>query len=156
VRLAIEPLAASLAAVSAADPELVSLRDSIAQMSPAAERGDSASYASFLAADTTFHETIARAGRNCFLAEAVHHLHTHHRLAFLYRYRGVTDWQEARREHALIAEAIAGREPEHATRLMQAHIERSRVVLRAGFDDAGLTDAPLHARLLPVPARPTL
>ena len=139
MRLAIEPLAASLAAAGATEPELASLRDSIAQMNSAAARGKSASYACFVAADTTFHETISRAGRNRFLAGAVHHLHTHHRLAFLYRDRGITDWQDARREHALIAEAIAGRVPQRAEHLMRAHIERSRVALRAGF---------------PVPARP--
>lgn len=152
VRLAVEPLAASLAAVGAAEPELLRLRHSIVQMSPTAERGSAAGYAPFLNADTAFHEIIAHAGRNRFLAEAVHHLHSHHRLAFLYRRRGVTDWQVARSEHARIAEAIAGRDRERAEHLMRAHIERSREVLRAGFDGAASADGPVRPVPLPVPA----
>lgn len=152
VRLAVEPLAAALAAVNAAEPEILRLRNSIARISPTAERGSAAGYAPFLNADTVFHETIAHAGRNRFLAETVHHLHSHHRLAFLYRRRGVTDWQVARSEHALIAEAIAKREPERAEHLMRAHIERSREVLRAGFDGAAATDGPVRPPPLPVPA----
>lgn len=156
VRLALEPLAASLAAAGAAESDLVLLRTSITQMSPAAEQGSSAGYTPFLNADTVFHETIARAGGNGFLADAVHHLHVHHRLAFLYRRRGVTDWQEARQEHTLIADAIAGREAERAGQLMRAHIERSREVLRAGFDSVRSMDwtpKPSHVAA-PMPTTP--
>ncbi|HWA80990.1 MAG TPA: GntR family transcriptional regulator [Acetobacteraceae bacterium] len=133
MRLALEPLAAAFAAEAATQAEILSLRETIAQMGASAGQGSSAGYAPFLGADTAFHEGIARAGGNRFLADAVHHLHSHHRLAFLYRNRGVTDWQVARGEHVRIAEAIAGRDPEQAAAMMRAHIERSREVLRAGF-----------------------
>ena len=152
-RLALEPLAASLAASGATGPELTQLRESITQMKPAARQGNSAGYASFLAADTAFHETIACAGRNRFLADAVHHLHSHHRLAFLYRQRGVSDWQVARREHALIADAIADRASERAEQLMRAHIGRSRQVLRAEFGST-LSDDSQYARPQLTPAPP--
>lgn len=133
MRLALEPLAAALAAESATETDVLLLRNTISQMGASAGQGSSAGYAPFLGADTAFHEGIARAGGNRFLADAVHHLHSHHRLAFLYRHRGVTDWQVARSEHVRIADAIAGRTPERAADMMRTHIERSREVLRAGF-----------------------
>lgn len=133
MRLALEPLAASLAAAGATPADVSFLRNTIAEMGASAGQGSSAGYAPFLAADTAFHECIARAGGNGFMAEAVHHLHSHHRLAFLYRHRGVTDWRVARDEHVRIAEAIAAHQPEQAAAAMRAHIERSREVLRTGL-----------------------
>lgn len=150
VRLALEPLAASLAAQHATGADVALLRQTIARMSPAAGQGNPSSYAGFLTADTTFHEMIARAGRNRFLAEAVQHLHTHHRLGFLYRSRGVTDWREARQEHILITDAIVARDAASAERVMRAHIERSRGLLRgwvaADEPDARLADDDARAR----------
>lgn len=140
MRLALEPMAAALAAEAATRADVVLLRDTIAQMGASAGQGSSIGYAPFLGADTAFHDCIARAGGNRFLADAVHHLHSHHRLAFLYRHRGVTDWRVARDEHARIADAITARAPEQAADVMRAHIMRSREVLRAGFapqSDAG-------------------
>ena len=142
LRLDIEPLAAALAAKGATASELASLRACIAAITPAAGRGRSAEYGAFVSADAAFHETIARAGRNRFLAETVRHLHIHHRLAFLYRRRGIVDWRDAGREHAMIAEAIALRVPDRAADLMRAHIERSRDVLRGGFVDGTVAQAP--------------
>ncbi len=152
VRLEIEPLAASLAAGGASDAELAGLRDCIAQITPAAGSGSSADYAAFVTADAAFHETIARGGRNRFLADTVRHLHIHHRLAFLYRRRGIVDWQVAGREHAQIADAIAARAPERAAHLMRAHIERSRDVLRTGFGNVTLLETAAQSAPPATPA----
>lgn len=138
MRLLLEPEAAAQAARSRSakadgTAELATLRASLATMTSSAARRSPADYAVFVGADATFHETIARIGDNRFLYEAVHHLHSHHRLAFLYRMHGVTDWRIARREHEAIAALIAARDAAGAEAAMHAHIVRSREVLREHF-----------------------
>jgi len=135
IRLLLEPAAAELAAAEHTPAELIALRASLAAMNPQAAKGSPANYVAFVGADAAFHETIAEISRNRFLFEAVHHLHSHHRLAFLYRDHGVTDWRIARREHETIVAAIGKRDPEGARETMRGHICRSREVLRCRFSD---------------------
>ena len=130
MRLLLEPEAAALALAEAAPAALATLSACVATMTPAAAKRSPADYAAFVGADAMFHEAIARIGRNRFLFDAVRQLHSHHRLAFLYRNHGVIDWQIARREHAAIAAAIDGRNPVRARQSMRDHITRSREVLR--------------------------
>jgi len=90
----------------------------------------SARFAEYVAADTGFHEALASATHNSFLAGAINHLHTHYRLAHLYRNHGVIDAAAALREHKAITGAVAAKRPHDAGDLMQEHILRSRDHLR--------------------------
>ena len=137
IRLLLEPAAAELAAAERTAAELAALRAGLAAMNPQAAQGRPVNYVTFVGADAAFHETIAGASRNRFLFEAVHHLHSHHRLAFLYRDHGVTDWRIARREHEAIAGAIGRHDAEGARDAMRGHIVRSREVLRGRFGRTG-------------------
>ena len=64
------------------------------------------------------------------------------------------DWQIACREHALTADAIADWAPERVEQPMRAHIERSRRVLRAGFDSVTLPESLPRTHARSMPARP--
>lgn len=153
MRLLLEPEAAALAArVDATRAlEVTTLRACLATMNPSVARGRPAHYVAYVGADATFHETIAGISGNRFLCEAVHHLHSHHRLAFLYRDHGVTDWRIARREHETIVAAISSRDPDRARAAMHSHIARSHDVLQTRFD--GLTPQPPDGRSRQVPAQ---
>lgn len=141
MRLLLEPAAAELAASEHAPAELSVLGANLAAMNPQAAKRSPVDYVAFVGADAAFHEMIARIGQNRFLCDAVHHLHSHHRLAFLYRDHGVSDWRIARREHEAIVAAIGGRDPEGAREAMRGHIVRSRAVLRCRFADTGPSPA---------------
>lgn len=135
LRLLLEPEAAALAADSRDAKYVGALRKCLAAMNPSAARERPADYAVFVAADAEFHETIAQIGGNPFLFDAIRHMHSHHRLAFLYRNRGVTDWRAARHEHETIVCAIDDGDTRQARDMMHAHITRSRNVLRQWFTE---------------------
>jgi DNA-binding GntR family transcriptional regulator len=126
VRLQLEPFAAGEAAKERTDDELIELRHAEALMRVAPTGGVYARFAEFTAGNAAFHAIIARAARNRFLSDAIHRLHSHHRLAHLYLHHGIVDAAPALEEHALIVEAIAKRDPQRSSDLMRAHIERSR------------------------------
>jgi DNA-binding GntR family transcriptional regulator len=130
LRLLLEPFSAQEAARHVGARELTALRGHAQALRAAGTRGRSAEFAGYIAADSAFHEAIAAASRNQMLSDAVHHLHSHHRLGPLYRNRGVPDSVLAIGEHEMIYEAIASRDAESAGTLMRRHIERSRDELR--------------------------
>jgi DNA-binding GntR family transcriptional regulator len=134
VRLLLEPHAAGAAARSITAAELAELQDHVATLRTAGTLGRPAIYAGYVAADSAFHEAIARASHNRLLADAVHHLHVHYRLGPLYRNRGIPDASDAIGEHTAILAAIAARDAGRAERLMRAHIARSRAALRPWLD----------------------
>lgn len=136
MRLLLEPASAELAALEHNAQELSTLRACLVAMNREAAKASPSNYVAFVGADAEFHETIATIGRNRFLSDAIHHLHSHHRLAFLYRDHGVSDWRIARREHEAIVGAIARRDPTGARDAMRGHIVRSREVLRCRFTSA--------------------
>jgi DNA-binding GntR family transcriptional regulator len=79
-----------------------------------------ARFAEFTAGNAAFHAVIARAARNRFLSDAIHHLHSYHRLAALYLHHGILDAAPALEEHALTVEGIAERDPQRSSDLMRA------------------------------------
>ena len=135
VRLLLEPLAASEAAENIASSELTLLRAAEAAMHVAPTGTVYTQFAQFTAANAAFHDLIAKAANNRFLYEAIHRLHSHHRLAQLYLHHGIVDAGPAREEHAAIVEAIAARDSREASVLMRRHIERSRKELGALVDN---------------------
>lgn len=134
VRLLLEPPAAAAASASSTASQMLELQSHVRALSEAGTQGQPEVFAGYIAADAAFHETIAIASHNRFLAEAVHHLHVHHRLGSLYRNRGVPDASAAIGEHAAICEAIMARDAGGAALLMRRHIERSRAELRPWVD----------------------
>ena len=130
VRLLLEPPAAAATAASVGAADLAALHRFVEDQRLAGTQGRPEIFAGYVAADAAFHETIAHASGNRLLADAVHHLHVHHRLGPLYRNRGVPDASDAIREHTSILAAIAAGEAAPAERLMRRHIERSRAALR--------------------------
>jgi DNA-binding GntR family transcriptional regulator len=129
-RLLFEPFAAEAAARVIRPEQIKALRALNRRLENAGTEGRSAEFADYVTADTAFHEAIASATGNQFLSDAIHHLHSHHRLGHLYRNRGVTDASHAIREHASIVEALDGRDPHGAAALMREHLCRSRDQLR--------------------------
>lgn len=143
VRLLLEPFCAGAAARSISAPQLAKIRAHARALAAAGTCGRSEAFASYIAADSGFHETIAAASHNSLLYNAVHHLHVHHRLGPLFRVRGVTHAAVAIREHKGILDAIAARNAGRAEALMRLHIERSREQLRRWVEtDARAADRP--------------
>jgi DNA-binding GntR family transcriptional regulator len=126
VRLLLEPSAAGEAARHINPTDLEALRAADAAMRVAPTGTVYAQFAQFTAGNAAFHDIIAKAADNRFLFDAIHRLHSHHRLAQLYLHRGIVDAAPALDEHAAIVEAIAARDAEAAAELMRRHIERSR------------------------------
>lgn len=92
----------------------------------------SASHAGFTAADARFHDLVAEAAANPLLREAISRLHAHlhiHRLYFPYAQTGST-----RREHELIAAAVAVGDPDGAAEAMREHLSAARARHLAVFD----------------------
>jgi DNA-binding GntR family transcriptional regulator len=131
VRLQLEPFAAGRAARFIGEGALAQLRQADRAMRHAPTGSVYADFAQFTAGNAAFHDIVARAADNPFLYDAIYRLHSHHRLAQLYLYRGIVDAAPAIVEHAAILEAIAGRDEERASALMRTHIERSRHELQA-------------------------
>jgi DNA-binding GntR family transcriptional regulator len=90
------------------------------------------SHAAFTAADARFHDLVAVAAANPLLREAITRLHAHlhiHRLYFPYTQTGST-----RREHEVIAAAIATGDPDTAEAAMRDHLSAARSRHLAAFD----------------------
>jgi len=137
-RAAIEGACAELAARKAADEELL---DELVQMAQTGyETKNSASYEQFIKADTAFHIGMARLTRNPLLVRAVSDMRCHMERV-MYAAIGIGYYGEAPvKEHAEIIEAIRGRQPELARRLMCEHIIQSRAkVLRLAYGEAQLS-----------------
>ena len=120
VRLALEPLAARIAALRSTHEQV----EEIAAM--AAGRPDSGPDDHRLVAldDERFHAAIGRVARNDFLRDALERLHSHLHLYRLYRNAEVV--QEATvQEHESIVEALRRHDPDAAEQAMRAHLETS-------------------------------
>ena len=118
VRLALEPLASSLAAERRTDDDLVRMRRCLGRANRPV------SVPRFVAIDTELHTLIVEAARNELLAKIVASL------SFLsYRSRSLTVRQKdmrtiSARDHRLIVAAIAAGDADRAETAMRRHLER--------------------------------
>jgi len=118
VRLAIEPLAAALAATAAGPAEKQALRDAIERMR-AAERGEDDP----LASDIAFHVAVLKASRNRFYAQLSELTSTALRFSIRMtnRYKGVKLGSVA--DHKRVADAIIAGRPAAAGEAMRRIIQ---------------------------------
>ncbi|MGH8252645.1 MAG: FadR/GntR family transcriptional regulator [Steroidobacteraceae bacterium] len=120
VRLAIEPLAAALAATAAGPAEKQAVRDAIERMR-AAERGEDDP----LASDIAFHVAVLHASRNRFYAQLTELTSTALRFSIrtTNRYKGVKLASVA--DHKRVADAIIAGRPTVAAEAMRRMIQEA-------------------------------
>ncbi len=120
VRLAIEPLAAALAARAAGPEDKQAVRDAIERMR-AAERGEDDP----LASDIAFHVAVLRASRNRFYAQLTELTSTALRFSIrtTNRYKGVKLASVA--DHKRVADAIIAGRPAAAAEAMRKMIQEA-------------------------------
>ena len=120
VRLAIEPLAAALAATAAGPAEKQAVRDAIERMR-AAERGEDDP----LASDIAFHVAVLHASRNRFYAQLTELTSTALRFSIrtTNRYKGVKLASVA--DHKRVADAIIAGRPAVAAEAMRKMIQEA-------------------------------
>lgn len=124
-RLAVEPAAAALAALTSAEEELGAIRAAAA--GAAAARSD----AEFMEHDTAFHLAVGRASGNRFFAEGVERLRLilNDVLAALPDTEAWHSW--SREEHDRVVAALARRDAETARDAMAAHVLHADDAIRA-------------------------
>lgn len=129
LRVAIEPIAASAAAQFAEDDDRERIVELAATMRSVGEAGD---LEEFLRLDIAFHALLLRASKNEMFAALTDVIaevlagRTHHGLM------PSSPVDEALREHELIAQAVANREPDAAEQHMLAAVAEVREALRQG------------------------
>jgi GntR family transcriptional repressor for pyruvate dehydrogenase complex len=124
-RLAVEPRAAALAALTASDDELEAIERSAA--AAAAATTDAA----FMEHDTAFHLAVGRASQNRFLAEAIERTRVvlNDPLAALPDSDAWHSWSND--EHAELVRALRRRDADGAGRAMAAHVLHADGAIRA-------------------------
>jgi DNA-binding GntR family transcriptional regulator len=125
VRVALDGLAARVAAISILPGEVDELRWINDQLRAAAERNDSPAMISL---NIEFHERIAQASRNSQLLQFMRQIHDRVRRfsETTLSYPGRLD--EALNEHAAIVAALAQRQPVEAEQAACAHMQRAMAV----------------------------
>jgi DNA-binding GntR family transcriptional regulator len=122
MRLLLEPYAAELAASRASAAQVAALHQAVADMRAVPTHPTPDEYRAYSAHDARFHRTLAQAGGNEFLRDAIERLQVHPQTLQLYfRYRRVIT-SEAADEHDAILAAVRRREPGQAGAAMRAHI----------------------------------
>jgi DNA-binding GntR family transcriptional regulator len=145
-RLLLEPFAAGEAAKRIGRGELDALAAILTAMAASGTGGDYSQYGQFASQDARFHETIAVASGNPFVADAIQRMHSHLQLARLYRHSGVVDATEALADHRAILATLKLHDSRSTARSMKRHIERSRSRLRQLI--TGKKDSPVGSRSL--------
>ena len=112
IRIALEPLAAGLAAKAMSDDVLDELEQLLAEMKKAVTK-DPVRYAGDL--DPRFHALIAESAERPRLAELIAGL----------RDGGGAVSKDVQAEHAEIVDALRARAPKRASRAMKAHLEHA-------------------------------
>lgn len=131
-RLLIEPAAAAAAARHATPAAIAALGALADQMQALAGADTEANYSKFALLDGTFHASIAEAGGNTVICEAMERLYTHMHL-FRLRYHA-TVAMDAVAEHDAILRAIRAGDAAAAAAAMQAHIIASQGRMHPFFD----------------------
>ena|SRR5215469_7888914 len=129
VRLVLEPPTAAWAAARAPDMTRGELLDLSRRMTQLAE--GSAAVQEFLALDRRFHQALASGSRNAVLRSVLRYLHS-----FLANWAcsqvSPNDLPALARQHADVAQAVAGRRPTRASRAMAAHLEFAKALETGG------------------------
>lgn len=138
-RMAIEGMAAEMAALHASELDLADMADTLERMRMAAEDAAQAAMLNRL-----FHEAIYRAGRNSFLSHAIAAMADIMALLPGTTYTLPGRAAEVISEHERVLSAIAARDPERAARAMREHIRnasqfRLRVTAAQGLASGQLT-----------------
>jgi DNA-binding GntR family transcriptional regulator len=132
MRHLLEPSAASRAAMTATQEELVALDVILQTMSASAPNDDVARYREFASLDEQFHKSIAVMSGNTLLADAIDRLQVHKHFYKMYYYeQGLTD--DAMGEHQRVLAALRDHDPLSASAAMAEHIEQSRLRLRPTY-----------------------
>jgi DNA-binding GntR family transcriptional regulator len=119
-RMAIEGMAAEMAALQAGELDLAEMSDTLERMRLAA---DDAAQAALL--NRMFHEAIYRAARNSFLSHAIAAMTDVLALLPGTTYALPGRAAEVLLEHERVLRAIAARDPEQAARAMREHIRNA-------------------------------
>jgi len=118
MRLLVEPWCAARACERADDDDRAALRAAHEAMSAAPTGRD---FRAYLRADIAFHEAVAAAAGNRFVAAALAQADAH-----AHRFRrfgaGVDDAEGALAEHAAVLDAVLARDPDRAEAAMRAHL----------------------------------
>lgn len=130
MRLAVEPLAAALAAERASESDLLLIRDSLARMQ-AAEKGRDDPNES----DIAFHIAVLTASRNRLIGQLEELISTALRFSIRLtnRFKGVGF--ASVEDHKAVADAIAGRKPEAAAKAMTGIINEAMALIKAHDED---------------------
>ena len=125
IRLAIEPMAASLAAERASNSDLLLIQNSLARMQ-AAENGDDDPHES----DTAFHVAILIASRNRLIGQLQELIGTALRFSIRLtnRFKGVS--YASVEDHKAVADAIANRKPKAAAKAMTLIISEAMQLIQ--------------------------
>jgi len=147
MRMLLEPVAARKAA-GRVDPAHLRRLNELCQIHYQA--GDRESAEIFLAANTEFHLTIARAARNDILAETIAAVHDRYQrlnhVSHMLRDRNV----EARHEHSELVEALAAGDEEKSEQLMADQISAARLfVIDALVSSDSLQEVNIQATQRP-------
>lgn len=121
-RLVLEPVNAFLACNHVSDELVAALDKSIADLAAAPHGAHFADFRSYLEADERFHNLIAEAAANRFLFSAYAALGGQVQRMRLFVGLGVTDADEAVREHTRIRDAFASGNAELARTAMNEHL----------------------------------
>jgi DNA-binding FadR family transcriptional regulator len=119
-RLLIEPKAAARMAEHGSDDSLRELEGLVDTIDALAEEGRTAAV---LEADREFHNLVARASGNRVLAAVSRDIREMLQTVWGLSRLGQAEQQEVARQHRLIADAVAARDPEAAGKAMHDHLE---------------------------------
>lgn len=121
-RLVLEPELAALAADRASAAQLAELGRVVEATVRTAAGAAYAEYRGYLELSARFHELVAEAAGNRYLASAYATLPVHAQRFRLFGADGVTDEEDSEAEHRRVYEAMAARDPAAAREAMTAHV----------------------------------
>jgi DNA-binding GntR family transcriptional regulator len=132
LRLLLEPVAASRAALAITEERLAGLRTAAAEMSKLSNSKQRLGYSGFARLDAEFHDQVMEIAGNELIRDTLAHLHTHFHIFRLMYHARVTE--EALSEHESLLTALARGDAAGAEAAMREHIERSRQRLLVAFE----------------------
>jgi DNA-binding GntR family transcriptional regulator len=122
-RLLIEPFNARHACERDARGTAASLRQWHIRMTEASGQNSAEDFSEYLQADSLFHDVIAKASGNRFLAAAIDPLGAHVQRFRRFQGSRVTDAAEAMAEHQAILDAFEAADPDRCESAMLVHLQ---------------------------------
>lgn len=121
LRLAVEPVAARLAARAASSEDVAAIKDAFARMKASVEGGGN-----YLHSDLAFHTAVLNAAHNQFIAGLVPVFSGYLRVSFRLSVKSRMSARNSLPAHERLLDAIVARKPTVAARAASALIERAR------------------------------